>query len=229
MTITAPHEPAPWLDVEPDFDDTPPELALTDRAGADRHLVAIDRIEREFALEHAGALAEIERIQQWIAGRYEASTAQADWHRSILHRYHEAVLAVGGPKTIKLPHGELQARAQQPTWEIDAPTFLAWARENLPEAVRPPKVTEPTVDVAAAKRLLTVAHEVAVGDGRAVVTVDGEQARGVFVRERPPKFSTVIAQPEPEDAMSGAEAAEIMADEREHDDHDYDARHGADF
>lgn len=186
----------PW-DVVPDADGEPPTLALTDRAGADRHLRAIARLENEYDLEKAGALAEVERIQQWIAQRYETLTAQTDWHRSVLHRYHEAVLAVDPRlKTIKLPHGELQARAQQPSWEIDPTTALPWLQANLPSVVRPPKPGEPSIDVAALKRSVTVAG---VDEGwdemRAVVL--GEPVPGVTVTARPAKFSTVIAEPEP--------------------------------
>jgi hypothetical protein len=76
-------------------------------------------------------------------------------------------------KTLKLPHGALKMRAQQPQYEYDEDTLLPWAKENLPDAV---VVKESVAKTPVKKRIQET----------------GEVVPGVLVMLRPEKFSVEV-------------------------------------
>jgi len=69
-------------------------------------------------------------------------------------------------KTMKLPHGTLKMRAQQPQYEYDESLMLPWAKKNLPEAV----VVKESVSKTPVKK-----H----------IKETGEMVPGVTITERP--------------------------------------------
>jgi len=76
-------------------------------------------------------------------------------------------------KTVKLPHGTLKMRAQQPQYEYDEAQLLPWAKENLPEAV-------------------IVKESVAKTPVKKHIQETGEVVPGVTIIERPEKFSVEV-------------------------------------
>lgn len=187
---------ADLLGPEPDYDSEPPvEL---DRSTADRHLRRIAHLDARYAADKEVAEAQIEQVRAWLAGRYATYDAQRAWLHSTLRRFHEALLSIDPrAKTVKLPAGELKMRAQQPSWKFtDTAAFLAWAQENAPDVVRPPVPSEPSIDVNAAKKLLTQErrdeHDKVVATVRGV-TADGTRPPGLTVDDVDDKFSVEIA------------------------------------
>lgn len=197
----------PWASLgdallgEPDYDDAPPELALADRDGANRHLGHIARLCRQEEIDAEVAAATLARLKAWVDERAAAIGTRIAYHEAILDRYHRAVLAIDPRlKTIKLPNGELRLRTQQPQWGFDADEFIPWAQEHLPGAVRTPE-PEPMVDVKAAKDLLSIVRIPSAVEGVehvvVVVTETGEPVVGVEVDPRAdPKFSYGLASEE---------------------------------
>ncbi|MGI6079267.1 MAG: host-nuclease inhibitor Gam family protein, partial [Fastidiosipilaceae bacterium] len=92
----------------------------------------------------------------------------------LLHEYF-LTLRESDPKlkTMKLPHGTLKMRKQQPQYEYDEETLLPWAKENLPEAV-------------------VIKEAVAKTPVKKYVQETGEMVPGVTITERPEKFSVEV-------------------------------------
>lgn len=76
-------------------------------------------------------------------------------------------------KTVKLPHGSLKMRKQQPEFQYDETQLLPWAKENLPEAV-------------------VVKESVAKTPVKKHIQETGEMVPGVQMVERPEKFSVEV-------------------------------------
>ena len=143
-----------------------------------RKIAAIERGRQE-AL--AAARAEIARIQAWLTEEEKRADQAREYLDFLLEDYHRRQLAENPKaKTIKLLHGELQLRAQQPEFQRDEAAIKTWAKDNRPEALIP---QEPKLDWAGLKKHLVVQG------GRAVDPTTGEVVPGIAVIERPEKFS----------------------------------------
>lgn len=144
----------------------------------------------EKAAVEAAAREEIKRVEDWLANEVKRLDADAAYFEGLLADYHRRVLAEDPrAKTIRLPHGTLKVRAQQPEYRRDEAALLAWVKANRPELV---KVKE-DVDWAALKKSLMVAGEDAGAPFMPVV--DGETGavvEGVLAVPRPDKFSVEI-------------------------------------
>lgn len=177
-----------------DAEDIPP---LRDAEEASRTLRRIRRIRRAAVQELGAAEAEIARLERFVEERRAHWEAMERFHVERLQRWHEAILRDAPErKTIRLPAGTLVTRAQQPEWSFDEAVFVEWAQHHLPSVLRPPVPRPPSIDRAAAKRLLTR------WDGRSrqygVVTDDGSVVLppGVKVVERGTRFTVVIDEEE---------------------------------
>lgn len=178
---------------DPDFgaDPTPP----TDALQANWRLRRLAKVRAEMAEVARVAQADIDRAEAWKAARLEALRKDERWWAEGLEMWHRAVLADDpARKTISLPCGTLSARRQQPVWEFDEPTFLAWATVHAPGLVRIPE-PRPAIEKAAAKKALA---ESVKADGaviwKTVVDTDSgevfcESVPGVTVTVRPPSFT----------------------------------------
>jgi hypothetical protein len=120
------------------------------------------------------AQAEIERITGWRDSENEKLERSAAFFEGLLYEYFMALRETDPKlKTMKLPHGALKMRAQQPKYEYDEDALLSWAKENLPQAV----VTKESVSKNPVK-----AH----------IKETGEVVPGVVVLQRPEKFSVEV-------------------------------------
>lgn len=170
---------------EPDWDAEPEAPQDADRA--DEQLRRLAKVRAEMAQIGDHARAKIDRINEWHARRVEVLANRERWLAEGLEMWHRAVLADDpSRKTISLPCGTLKSRVQQPVWEFDDETFIAWAAEHEPGLVRIPE-PKPAVDRNAAKKALVVANGTVLSDG-------GEVVPGVTVSVRPPSFSVVTEQ-----------------------------------
>lgn len=92
-----------------------------------------------------------------------------------LAEYHRDQLAEDDHlKTITLPHAKLHSRKQPDKWEFADETFIAWAREELPMAVR----TKEEVDKPSVKKALKDLERI---EGGALLRPDGEVVPGLVV------------------------------------------------
>jgi hypothetical protein len=120
------------------------------------------------------AQAEIDRIAVWRNEENEKLQRSVSFFESLLHEYFMQ-LREDDPKlkTVKLPHGSLKMRAQQPQYEYDEDQLLPWAKGNLPEAV-------------------VVKESIAKTPVKKHIRETGEMVPGVTITERPEKFSVEV-------------------------------------
>lgn len=166
---------------EPPWDE-PPE-APPDAERANRMVARLARLRLRREADVALARQQVEQVNAWLLRRIEVSGGQERWIETALEHYHRAVLSTRpSALTISLPAGDLRSNAGQPTWEwTDETAFLAWAKENLPVAVRQKPAPEPEVDKAEAKKALTRRD----AKGKPVkygITDGGEEPPGLAVK-----------------------------------------------
>jgi hypothetical protein len=164
---------------DPAWDDPPEAPPDPDRANELLHRLA--RLELEEARDARIAARQIAQVEAWQAGRSEIQRRRADWLRTSLAAYLEGVRRTTGVKSLSLPAGSLYSKQEPPTWTFyDEAAFLAWARENLPAAVRQKPPPPPEIEKAVAKTELTRRDE----KGRPLdygVSADGEIPPGLRV------------------------------------------------
>ncbi len=131
------------------------------------------------------AAVEIARIQAWLEREEEKLDRDASFFLNLLADYHRRILeADPKAKTIRLPHGTLQMRAQQPEFRRDDAKLLQFL-ESSPSGQAYIRVKrEP--DWAKLKPVLVLGP-----DGQ-VLNRDGEIIPGVVYEERPPKFDVKL-------------------------------------
>lgn len=172
---------------QPDYDEAPE--APRDADEANTRLRRLARIRAEIGAVEDQARTQIDQIQAWLDARKATLANRERWLTEGLEMWHRAVLSDDPDrKTISLPCGTLSARRQQPVWEFDEPTFLAWAIEHAPDLVRVPE-PKPQVERAAAKKAL---HLPPLTEGESCRPIDedtGEMVPGVTVTVRPPSFT----------------------------------------
>lgn len=130
----------------------------------------MSRIKAEQDENTQAAQAEIDRIAVWRNEENEKLQRSVSFFESLLHEYFMQ-LREDDPKlkTVKLPHGSLKMRAQQPQYEYDEDQLLPWAKGNLPEAV-------------------VVKESIAKTPVKKHIRETGEMVPGVTITERPEKF-----------------------------------------
>ena len=163
--------------VKPAFEITTKEQAIW----ALRKIAAVERSRQEV---QDAANAEVGRISRWLDDE-ELRANQARKHLDyLLEQYHRAHMTSNPKaKTIKLPHGTLKIRAQQPQFIRDDTAIKEWATDNMPEVLVP---QESKLNWTGLKEAL------AIKDGVAIIADTGEVVRGVHVEERPDKFSVEV-------------------------------------
>ena len=175
------------LDEYMEHSENKPIFSINDKEQAIWALRKIAIIERVRKEAREAAQAEINRIQDWLADEEKRADQDRAYLDELLEQYHRAVLEDNPKaKTIKLPHGELEIRKQQPEYIKSDDTVKVWAQENRPELLVP---QEPKLDWATLKKSLQ-----ATDDGRAVDTETGEIVPGVGINERPAKFSIKLTE-----------------------------------
>lgn len=163
--------------VKPAFEITTKEQAVW----ALRKIAAVERARKE---AQDAANAEVGRISRWLDDE-ELRANQARKHLDyLLEQYHRTQLAENPKaKTIKLPHGTLRFRSQQPQFTRDDAVIKKWAAEDMPEVL---VAQEPKLDWTRLKKALVIQ------DGVAIIADTGELVPGVEVEVRPDKFTVEV-------------------------------------
>lgn len=130
------------------------------------------------------AEAEFQRVGDWLEQQTDGIAENISFFESLLEQYHIQEIA-NDPKakTIKLPHGTLQMRAQQPEFIRDDEQIREWVEANR----KPYLIPQPArLDWAGLKQDLSVV------DNFAIDKETGEPVPGITVEHRPPKFSVKV-------------------------------------
>lgn len=142
----------------------------------------LKRVRQQRAENRKLAEEEIGRIEMWLRGEEERLQQDEDYFCALLADYHQRILQEDPKaKTVRLPHGVLKMRAQQPEFKRDEDKLLAWLDgRGIGELVRVKR--EP--DWQKIKPLVA-----ATGSGAVVWTETSELVEGVRAETRPPKFT----------------------------------------
>lgn len=174
-------------------------LFLLDNADkADWALRKVARIRRRLDDAVEVADAEMTRVREWLDAERARAHKDERFLLMMLESYHQRILAEDPKaKTVRLPAGELKARATLPNVEyVDADAFVTWARATRPDLLR--EKWEPAK--ADVKKALTFAVRHADdSDANERVVVDpgtGEQVPGLSWTEGGVSF-TVAPDVEP--------------------------------
>src|SRR5665647_235446 len=96
----------------------------------------IAKAKAEQTENQTAAQAEIDRVNTWLNSENQSLQKETTFFESLLREYfltlHEADPKL---KTLKLPHGSLKIRAQQPEYTYDESQLLPWVKDNLQDAV----------------------------------------------------------------------------------------------
>lgn len=180
---------------EPDWDEAPEPPP--NEAAADALLLRLAAVEREVARVEEIAALRFAQINDWLEQQRRTLGGRAGWIQESLGVYMKAVYARSEVATLTLPAGELRARKDQDRWEFDDETFLAWAAESLPAAVRQKPPPPPEIDRNEAKKLLT--RRDAKGRPTEVgVTADYERPPGLLVVPGERRYFAVPTKGDPE-------------------------------
>lgn len=197
---------------EPDFDADPTPPVDLDQA--ERWLRHVRRLTAELTQVVEVANAQRARIDLWESVETERLERRIAWFEQGLAAMHAAVLRDNpkGPKTLRLPSGQLKARGQQPEWEFDGPLFVAWAQRSRPALVNTPPPPAAKPDKAEAKARLRVKDpDAKPGDTVEVIDpLTGEVVPGVTVTIRGDKHWIELAA-DVDDVEAGDEAEGVSA------------------
>ena len=134
----------------------------------------MSRIKAEIEENNKVAQAEIERITAWRDEENKKLQRSISFFEGLLHEFFLSQRESDPKlKTIKLPHGTLKMRKQQPQYEYDEAQLLPWAKKNLPEAV----IVKESVEKNHVKKY---------------IQETGEVVPGVTITERPEKFAVEV-------------------------------------
>ena len=146
-----------------------------------RKIAGIERGREEVK---AAAWAEISRVQTWLKEEEKRADQARGYLDFLLEDYHRHQLAENPKaKTIKLLHGDLQIRAQQPELIRDEKLLMEWADKSRPEFVK----REPKLEWGELKKALKFEK------GKAIDPASGEIVAAITVNERPVKFSIKLS------------------------------------
>ncbi len=169
-----------------------PSFEVTDKSSAEWVLRKIQKLNMEIqensniANEQTEPLKqEIQKIMDWELVEHQKINNRIEFLKSLLYPYHRMILeADPKAKTIKLPHGELKIRAQQPEYQKDDDVMVNSLKAlELKDYVK----TKETPDWAKLKPLTTVVN------GNVVHVETGAIIEGITAIERPDKFEVTTS------------------------------------
>lgn len=157
---------------------------VTDLGGASWAMRKLHAIRQKQAEVRQVAEAEIARVQAWADQQTKAMEDNADYFVLLLVDYHRNLLAEDErAKTVKLPHGALKCRAQQPWYVRDEDELLRWAEATDPENLVQVKKSVKWSEIKQ--------YGKAVGE-QLFDPATGEVIPGVTVIHREPKFTVEV-------------------------------------
>lgn len=169
-----------------------PKFEVTDKSSAEWVMQKITKLYAEIAENNAIAdeqikplEEEIDRIAGWKIAEAKNKTRHIDFLTSLLEPYHRKILeADPKAKTIKLPHGEMKIRAQQPEIKKDDKILVGWLK--LSEETQKFVETKEVPKWGEFKKLCKIEN------GEAIYLETGEIVDGITAMDRPDKFEVVV-------------------------------------
>ena len=132
---------------------------------------------------------EIERIRTWIEEANRPNTQSIEYLTSLLEGYHRKLFAEDDKqKTIKLPHGTLKLRSQQPEWVKNDEGLIEYFREAGDYSYIE---TIDHLKWGLLKQLISVADDGTVVDAETGEVFDRELIHAI---PRGPKFSVEVIE-----------------------------------
>jgi hypothetical protein len=130
------------------------------------------------------AQKEIDKVNAWLADQKEKAENDKGYFVGLLEAYHRQ-LFLENPrlKTIKLPHGSLQLRVQQPDFGLGE-NLLEWVKQN----------NLPYVEVIEKLKWGELKGNLIITEGKAVLKDTGEVIEDITVTERDMKFSVKVQE-----------------------------------
>ncbi len=175
-----------YLDKQlPEGDEERQGFVIDDEEKANWAMRKIKHLQDKKAEKEAIAKAEIDRIKQWLEEENASINRDIEFFTNALEIYMRK-LNQKNPKTksIKLIHGKLQLRKQQPKFNYDDGKLLRWLKENRHQNFI--RIKE-SPDKSALKK------SVAIADGKAILKDTGEIVEGISVEEPDePAFSLKV-------------------------------------
>jgi len=162
------------MDVTPGPDGNPVRWEIKTKDAAAWALRKMAKIKAGMDENEIAAVKEIQRIVAWKEAENAKLQDSLNFFEFLLQGYFlESRKADPTIKTIKLPHGALKMRTQQPEYTYEDDQLLAWAHVNLPTAI-------------------VVKESVAKQQVKDHIKETGEIPDGVSITERPEKFSIEV-------------------------------------
>lgn len=153
---------------------------------ANRQILKIAKLNKELERIEAQADNMIERVKKWKESEGQKIKEKREWYQHLLTGYLIALQENGeAGKTYKLPAGEIKSRAGRVKTEVtDEAAFIAWARENAPEAIKEKALTSqlPPYKI----------------EGDVLVTPEGEVVPGIQLTQPTGDSYSVVAYSESE-------------------------------
>ncbi len=113
------------------------KFKVADKASAEWCLRKIAAYKKEMQENQDIVNAEIQRLNEWLTQVNKHSQERIDYLTGLLQEYLTKV-AEEDPKckSIKLPHGTIRFKKQQPEWIYNDEKILKWLKQNKPELIQ---------------------------------------------------------------------------------------------
>ncbi|MHB8172123.1 MAG: host-nuclease inhibitor Gam family protein [Thermincolia bacterium] len=164
-----------------------PKFEVTDKSSAEWVMRKIAKLNKDISeiqnivTEQTEPLRqEIKQIEEWGQNETEKASSHVKFLESFLEPFHRKLIEIDPKaKTIKLPHGKMEIRKQQPKIEKDDKTLLTWLKKGkMDNFIK----TEETPKWGELKELTKIEK------GKVIYTETGEIVEGVTAIDRPDKF-----------------------------------------
>lgn len=159
-------------------------FVIKDKSGAQWALRKISALKAQIDENKALAEKEIQRVREWEESENKAHVDSIGYFTALLQEYMlNEKENDPGLKSIKLPHGTIRLRKQQPEYIRDDAQLIKWAKK------------EKRTDLIKVKESLNWADlkkEIINQDGVAVNRNTGEVIDYITIQEREDKFEVVV-------------------------------------
>ena len=157
---------------------------IQDKGQAQWALRKISALQAQIDENKALAEKEIQRVKEWEESENKAHVDSIGYFTALLQEYMlKEKENDPGLKSIKLPHGTIRTKKQQPEYIRDDAQLIKWAKK------------EKRTDLIKVKESLNWADlkkEIINQDGVAVNKSTGEVIEHIEIKERPDKFEVVV-------------------------------------
>lgn len=146
---------------------------VTDKGNAEWCVRKVQALNVQIAENNALASAEIERVKTWQESENRKAQDDINYFTGLLEQYMREIHEHDSKtRSIKLPHGVIRLKKQQPEFKMDEDKTLKWLKENYPDKVK-------------------VVEDFSKADVKKIVKETGEVWDGLEIIERDFKFEVV--------------------------------------